>query len=134
MAGKIAFELVSPERLILSVEADMVTVPGGDGDFGALPRHAPLISTVRPGVIGVHEDGAVVRSLFVAGGFAEVTGERCTVLADEAVPLDELDRSEVEREIREAREDASDTGNEQVRMAAERRIALGEAKLAALGG
>ena len=134
MADRIAFELVSPERLILSVEADMVTVPGGDGDFGALPRHAPLISTVRPGVIGVYENGAVVGSLFVAGGFVEVTGERCTVLADEAVPLDELDRSEVEREIREAREDASDTENEQVRKAAERRIALGEAKLAALGG
>src|SRR3546814_18203914 len=81
--GKVAFELVSPERLLLSEEVDMVVVPGEEGDFGVLVRHAPLISTLRPGVIKVHNGGSVTEQIFVAGGFAEVTPSRCTVLAEE---------------------------------------------------
>jgi len=131
--GKVSLELVTPERLLLSEEADMVVVPGGAGDFGVLPRHAPLISTVRPGAIRVHDGAGEPRAIFVAGGFAEVTPERCTVLAEEAVPLAELDRAAVERDLREAREDAGDTGDERRRAAALRRAALAEAKLAALG-
>ena len=131
--GKVEFELVTPERLLLSQEADMVVVPGAAGDFGVLPRHSPLISTVRPGTIRLHESGGESSEIFVAGGFAEVTPERCTVLADEAVPLAELDRSEVERELREAREDAADTDDERRRADAERRAAVAEAKLAELG-
>ena len=131
--GKVAFELVTPERLLLSEEADMVVVPGGAGDFGVLPRHSPLISTVRPGAIRLHDGAGEPRAIFVAGGFAEVTPERCTVLAEEAAPLAELDRAEVERELREAREDAADTDDERRRAAAERRAAVAEAKLAELG-
>ena len=131
--GKVSFELVTPERLLLSQEADMVVVPGGAGDFGVLPRHAPLISTVRPGTIRLHDGGGDPAEIFVAGGFAEVTPERCTVLAEEAVPLAELDRAEVERELREAREDAADTDDERRRAGAERRAAVAEAKLAELG-
>ena len=131
--GKVAFELVTPERLLLSQEADMVVVPGGAGDFGVLPRHAPLISTVRPGTIRLHDGGGEPAEIFVAGGFAEVTPERCTVLAEEAVPLADLDRAEVERELREAREDAADTDDERRRAAALRRAAVAEAKLAELG-
>ncbi len=131
--GKVSFELVTPERLLLSQEADMVVVPGGAGDFGVLPRHAPLISTVRPGTIRLHDGGGEPAAIFVAGGFAEVTPERCTVLAEEAVPLAEFDRAEVERELREAREDAADTDDERRRAAAERRAAVAEAKLAELG-
>ena len=82
---KVSFELVTPERLLLSQEADMVVVPGGAGDFGVLPRHAPLISTVRPGTIRLHDGGGEPAEIFVASGFAEVTPERCTVLAEEAV-------------------------------------------------
>ena len=131
--GKVAFELVTPERLLLSQEADMVVVPGGAGDFGVLPRHAPLISTVRSGTIRLHDGGGEPAEIFVAGGFAEVTPERCTVLAEEAVPLADLDRAEVERELREAREDAADTDDERRRAAALRRAAVAEAKLAELG-
>ena len=132
MAG-VAFELVTPERLLLQEEADMVVAPGGDGDFGVLPLHAPLISTLRPGTIRLYREGSEPRAIFVAGGFAEVTPERCTVLAEEAVPLAELDRSRVERELREAREDAADTEDEARRAAALARAAIAEAKLAALG-
>ncbi len=130
---KVAFELVTPERLLLSEEADMVVVPGTAGDFGVLARHAPLISTVRPGTIRLHDGANGLQAVFVAGGFAEVTPERCTVLAEEAVPLAELDRATVERELREAREDAADTDDAHRRTAALRRAAVAEAKLAELG-
>src|SRR5665213_1858789 len=93
MADKLQFELVSPEKLLLSEAVSMVIVPGAEGNFGVLPGHALLISTVRPGVIDVYEDKIVSERIFVSGGFAEVTPERCTVLADEALPLSSLDRA-----------------------------------------
>lgn len=89
MADKILFELVSPAKLLSSSPAEMVVVPGAEGDFGAMPHHAPFISAIRPGVIDVYEDGKVVNRIFVAGGFSEVTPERVTVLAEEAFPLSE---------------------------------------------
>src|SRR3954454_17020108 len=78
----VQFELVSPERLIVSAEVDMVVVPGTEGNFGVLPGHAPLISTIRPGTIDIYQGGAVSERIFVVGGIAEVTPERCTVLAE----------------------------------------------------
>ena len=92
MAEQIQFELVSPEALLMSRPVDMVVVPGVEGDFGALPQHAPFISTLRPGVISVFEGNQVTDRVFVAGGFAEVTAERCTVLAERALPLRDLNR------------------------------------------
>src|SRR3546814_13214524 len=90
--GKVAFELVSPERLLLSEEVDMVVVPGEEGDFGVLVRHAPLISTLRPGVIKVHNVRCVTEQIFVAGGFAEVTLSGCTVLREGSLRVGELQR------------------------------------------
>ncbi|HLS69034.1 MAG TPA: F0F1 ATP synthase subunit epsilon [Kiloniellales bacterium] len=133
MAEKVEFELVSPERLLFSQPVDMVVVPGGDGDFGVLPRHAPMISTLRPGVISVYEQRqAVSQRLFVAGGFAEVTPERCTVLAVDAEPLEEIDRSVTEQALKDAREDVADAKDEHEKTAAARRVAVLEAKLDAL--
>jgi F-type H+-transporting ATPase subunit epsilon len=96
MADKVQFELVSPEKLLLSEAVDMVVVPGTEGNFGVLAGHSLLISTVRPGVIDVYEGNEISERIFVSGGFAEVTAERCTVLADEAVPLSSLDAATVE--------------------------------------
>lgn len=132
MADQIQFELVSPERLLVSEPVEMVVVPGTEGDFGVLPGHAPLVSTVRPGVIAVFEGNRVVQRIFVAGGFAEVTGERCTVLAEQAMPVADIDRAEVDNEIREAREDLAEAKDEAERARMEARIAADEAKLAAL--
>lgn len=132
MAEQVEFELVSPEKLLLSEPVDMVVVPGGDGNFGVLPRHSPLISTVRPGVIDVYNKGAVEKRIFVAGGFAEVTGERCTVLAEEAVPVEEIDRAETEQALKDARDDLTDAKDAAEKDAAESRIKVLEAKLAAL--
>jgi F-type H+-transporting ATPase subunit epsilon len=100
MAGRIAFELVTPERLLLSEPVEMVVVPGTEGNFGVLPGHAPLISTIRPGLIEIYEGQSVTRRIFVVSGIAEVTPERCTVLADEAVSPNTLDRSAVEADLR----------------------------------
>jgi F-type H+-transporting ATPase subunit epsilon len=95
----VQFELVSPERLILSTEVEMVVVPGTEGNFGVLPGHAPLISTIRPGTIDIYQGGAVTERIFVVGGIAEVTPARCTVLADEAMAPSDLDRAAIETEL-----------------------------------
>jgi F-type H+-transporting ATPase subunit epsilon len=131
MADKVQFELVSPERLLVSESVDMVVVPGSEGDFGVLPGHAPFISTVRPGVIEVYEGNTVTERIFVAGGFAEVTGERCTVLAEEAAPLTDVNRAEVEADLRRLNQELAAAGNEAERATIATRIEIAEAKLAA---
>jgi F-type H+-transporting ATPase subunit epsilon len=95
----VQFELVTPEQLLVSRDVDMVVVPGTEGNFGVLPGHSPLISTIRPGTIDIYEGNTIAERIFVAGGLAEVTPERCTVLADEAVPPDSLDRAQLEVEL-----------------------------------
>ena len=147
MADKVKFELVSPEKLLLSEEVAMVVVPGTEGNFGVLPGHALLISTVRPGVIDVYaqDQRAVTQRLFVSGGFAEVTPERCTVLADEAMPAAEIDRSAVEGETKILESEVAGLKDETARAAAEdkpgllarlhafeRRLAAAKAKLESL--
>jgi F-type H+-transporting ATPase subunit epsilon len=132
--GKVEFELVSPEALLLSEPVDMVVVPGEEGDFGVLYQHAPFISAVRPGVIRVHNGGKVTEQIFVSGGFAEVTPARCTVLAEQAVAVAEIDRGAAEQQLRDAREDLDDAKDEQQRGLAERRIAVAEAMIAAASG
>jgi F-type H+-transporting ATPase subunit epsilon len=105
MADKIAFDLVSPEQLLLSEQADMITIPGREGDMGVMIGHAPLISTLRPGTITVSggPQGAE-QKFFVAGGFAEVSAEKLTVLAEEAVPLSQLDSAALELRITAAQD------------------------------
>ena len=99
MAERVQFELVTPERLLLSDMVEMVVVPGTEGNFGVLPGHAPLISSIRPGTIDIYEGNTITRRIFIVSGIAEVTPERCTVLADEALSPDELDRGAIEAEL-----------------------------------
>jgi F-type H+-transporting ATPase subunit epsilon len=134
MADRIQFELVSPERLLLSQAVEMVVLPGAEGDFGALPEHAPTVAALRPGVITVFDNGQVTDRVFVAGGFAEVTPERCTVLAERALRVSELDRATAEKAIADARDDLVDAKTDIARAAAENEIAVGEAAIAALEG
>jgi F-type H+-transporting ATPase subunit epsilon len=108
----------------------MVVVPGAEGDFGVLRGHAPLISTLRLGVIDIHESGAVAERIFVAGGFAEVTAERCTVLAEQATRLGDLDRGAIEAELKGLRDRLSVADAAAERAALDQRIAIAEAKLA----
>jgi F-type H+-transporting ATPase subunit epsilon len=100
MPERLEFELVTPERLLVSEPVEMVVVPGTEGNFGVLPGHAPLISTIRPGMIEIYEGQRVTRRIFVVSGVAEVTAERCTVLADEVALPDTLDRGALESDLR----------------------------------
>ena len=131
MADTVEFELVSPEHLLLSAPVEMVVVPGSEGDFGVLPGHAPMISTVRTGVIATYAGGAVDKRIFVAGGFAEVTGERCTVLAEEAVALDDISRADADARVTAAREAVDGALDEAQRTQAEARLATAQALQAA---
>jgi F-type H+-transporting ATPase subunit epsilon len=97
-------ELVSPEKLLLSRAVEMAVLPAAEGEMGVLPGHSPMIVALRGGIITVTENGQVTDRLFVGGGFAEVTPERCTVLADEATPVAQLSRAAAESRIREAEE------------------------------
>src|SRR3984885_14292858 len=148
MADRVQFELVTPERLGLSTMVEMVVVPGTEGNFGVLPGHAPLISTIRPGMIEIYETRPTVSErIFVVSGIAEVTPERCTVLAEEAMAPTSLDRTALEAELqviegnlpslRDQVGRATATGTDRDRLAAELRSlehqqAVARAKLQAL--
>ncbi len=122
MAETIQFELVSPERLLLAEEAEMVVVPGREGDFAVMAGHAPLLSSLRSGGIDVHGDGGIRHRIYVAGGFAEVSGDRLVVLAEEALPVADLDRAALEQRIRNAEEDVEDAETDEKRMDAQQRL------------
>src|ERR1043166_4100033 len=101
------FDLVSPEKLLFSGEVEQVDVPGSEGDFGVLAGHAPLVSTLRPGILTMYQAGGNLR-VAVDGGFAEVGPSGLTVLADMAVPVEEFDRDVLAGAIKDTEEDVAD--------------------------
>ncbi|MFZ4762685.1 MAG: ATP synthase F1 subunit epsilon [Alphaproteobacteria bacterium] len=101
----IEFELVSPERLLLSEPAEMVVMLGTDGYFGVMYGHVAMISSLKAGVVDVYQDGKIKRQLFVAGGFAEVMAERCTLLAEEAVDVEDLNAELLGEQIKNIQEE-----------------------------
>jgi F-type H+-transporting ATPase subunit epsilon len=127
--AKLRFDLVSPERALRSGEVHMVVVPGSEGDFGVLAGHAPFMSTIRPGAIQVYADAAdtVPARIFIDGGFAEVNETGLTILAEAAVPVEELQPEAIASDLQDARDDLRDAGSEAERVVAERRIARLEA-------
>src|ERR1051326_6928021 len=111
MPDKVAFDLVSPERLLLSEEADMVTIPGADGYMGVLAGHMPLVTTLKPGVIEVAGGASIGdRRFFVLGGFAKVSPTKITVLAEEAMPMADVDSVALEERIKDARSEERRVG------------------------
>jgi F-type H+-transporting ATPase subunit epsilon len=117
MAATLQLEVVSPERLLVSEQVEMVVVPGTEGYFGVLPQHMLLLSTLRPGVIDVYNANQVTERYFVTGGFAEVTGTSCTVLVDEALPVASLTKAFVAERAAKAKAalDAATTDEERRR-------------------
>ena len=107
MADTTLFELVSPERLIMSKDVSMVIIPGTEGLFGVLPRHTSMLSALSPGVVDVYEEDVVTQQFFVINGFAEVTEDRCTVLAEDVILLDKLDPEVLEVKITKMRNDTN---------------------------
>jgi F-type H+-transporting ATPase subunit epsilon len=104
MADKILFDLVSPEKLLLSKAVDMVTVPGTEGYMGVMAGHSPLVSTLRAGMIDIKDEGQDTR-YFIRGGFAEINPTKITVLAEEAIPMSEMDLAILDQRITDAQED-----------------------------
>jgi F-type H+-transporting ATPase subunit epsilon len=99
------FELVSPESIVVSTDASMVIVPGREGDFGVLANHAPLLSSVRPGIVTVTTAEGEEKKIFVAGGFADVNQTQCSVLAEEAINVSDLDKTALEKQVRDLNDD-----------------------------
>ena len=131
MADKLNFDLVAPEARVFQGEVDMVVVPGSEGDFGVLAGHAPFMSTIRSGAIAIHE-GAEIRRTFIHGGFAEVTPDGLTILAEEAIDLSEVDPADVERQLTEAREEIGQARDEDETREAQNRVEKFEALLQTL--
>lgn len=134
VADKVAFQLVAPERLLAAAEVDMVVVPGAEGDFGVLPLHSPFMSVLRPGVIETHDGGRVSERIFVGGGFAEVNERGCTVLAEEAMPVAEIDAAQARRRLSHAQDDLNEATDDVARARCERAIRIAEAQIQAAGG
>lgn len=131
MADKLNFALVSPERELFHGEVDHVVVPGSEGEFGVSPSHAPVMSVVKAGALRVLNDGAE-RRIFVNGGFADVTPEGLTVLAEDAVDLAEVDSAQLEQQIKDAQEDVRDATGDVARDAAQRTLTRLEGMRAAM--
>jgi F-type H+-transporting ATPase subunit epsilon len=113
------FELVSPERLLISAQVQQVTVPGTEGLFTVMPNHAPVLSTLRPGVVDVVTAEGAQERIFVRGGFAEVNNSGLTVLAEVAIPLAELDSAALDEQVRDAEEDVADAQDDETRRRAQ---------------
>ncbi|MCH8239421.1 MAG: F0F1 ATP synthase subunit epsilon [Proteobacteria bacterium] len=115
MADTFTFELVSPERLLISEDVESVVVPGSEGDFQVLANHAPVLATLRPGLLDVVLPGGKERRVFVRGGFAEVGPESLTVLAQTAIDAADLDNKALAQEIENAQEDVADAHDDKTR-------------------
>ena len=124
------FDLVSPERLLFSGDVRAVIVPGTEGEFTVLENHAPFMSTLKPGVVTIESDAAAQR-LFVRGGFADVGSGGLTILAEQAIPLQDLSAEKIDADIRDAQEDVDDARDDETRrLAAEKLAQLQELRAA----
>lgn len=108
MAKSLNVELVTPERLLVSADAEMMVVPGVEGEFGVLPGHVPVVSLLKDGVANLYNNKTIDRRFFVIGGFAEVSGERCTLLAEEAFDLDDTDRQAIQDRVTALKDELDD--------------------------
>ncbi|TIU20536.1 MAG: F0F1 ATP synthase subunit epsilon, partial [Mesorhizobium sp.] len=108
MAEAFKFELVSPERLLVSEQVEFVVIPGVDGEMTVLAQHAPVMTMIKPGVVTVKTAAGAEERYVVFGGFADILPSGCTLLAESATHVNDIDRADIARRIQEAREDAAD--------------------------
>jgi F-type H+-transporting ATPase subunit epsilon len=127
------FELVSPERLVFAGEVSQVDVPGEEGEFGVLAGHAPYIATLKPGLLTIYRNGEPQR-IVVRGGLAEMGPTGLTVLAEQAVPVAEIDAAMIAQAVKDAEEDVTDADNDKARDRARARLEQLQTLKSALGG
>jgi F-type H+-transporting ATPase subunit epsilon len=133
MADTFEFEIVAPAASMLSEPAELVIIPGAEGNFGVMPGHAPLLSMLRPGTIEIRDRSLkVLEQIFVEGGFAEVTPERCTILAEEALPVREITREEAETRLKRAHDALMLASTLGVRLTAQHDVRAAEAMVEAV--
>ena len=124
MSETLKYEIVSPERLLKDAEAEMIVVPGTDGDFAVLPNHAPMMSTIRPGVIEIFaEENGDAERLFLKGGLAQVSPAGLTILAEEAIALESVDSADLAQKIADCQEDIEDAKDDVERAGFEKELA-----------
>ncbi|TIT64398.1 MAG: F0F1 ATP synthase subunit epsilon, partial [Mesorhizobium sp.] len=119
MAEAFKFELVSPERLLVSEQVESVVIPGAEGEMTVMALHAPVMTTIKPGVVTVKTVAGKEERYVVFGGFADIVPSGCTLLAESAVAVGDIDRADVARRIQEAKEDVADAKDDQGRSKAE---------------
>ena len=122
MPDAFKFELVSPERLLVSGQVEQVLVPGAEGDMTVLAHHAPVLTTLRPGVLDIGMPGGEHRRYFISGGFAEIGASGLTVLAETAIDLIELDAGQIAQAVQDAEEDVADVAEGAIRDRAQTRL------------
>ncbi|MGX5843422.1 F0F1 ATP synthase subunit epsilon [Mesorhizobium sp. ArgA1] len=123
MAEAFQFELVSPERLLVSEQVEAVVIPGAEGEMTVMAHHAPVMTTIKPGVVTVKTAGGKEERYVVFGGFADIVPAGCTLLAESAVAVGDIDRADLARRIQDAKEDAADAKDDQSRSKAEQFLA-----------
>lgn len=123
MAEAFQFELVSPERLLVSEQVESVVIPGAEGEMTVMAHHAPVMTTIKPGVVTVKTAGGKEERYVVFGGFADIVPAGCTLLAESAVAVGDIDRADLARRIQDAKEDAADAKDDQSRSKAEQFLA-----------
>lgn len=116
------FDLVSPERLLVSEDVTAVVIPGTDGEMTVMAQHSPVMTTIKPGVVTVTKAAGGEERFVVFGGFADIVPDSCTLLAEEAVNVNELDREKVASKIRDAQEDVNDAKDGEAKAAAQSRL------------
>ena len=129
MTDKLDFRLVSPEKLVFEAPVSMAVIPGQEGDFGVLPRHASLISTLRPGLVYIYQDDAILHRIYVGSGFANVNENGCTVMAEDCIFLQDFDKTELESIIREKLEELEIARSTEEKEALHRDLHLANIKL-----
>ena len=129
------FELVSPERKLMSEKAWQVTIPGQEGDFGVRANHSSVVSSIRPGVVEIiSTQGAAPTKIFIAGGFADVTASNCTILAEEAMMLEDLNQDQIEKDIAEIEKNLAATKDKVEEIRYTKQLEMAKAKLTAVTG
>jgi F-type H+-transporting ATPase subunit epsilon len=134
MTQKIAFELVSPEAKLIAEDVIMAVIPGSEGEFGVLSGHMPLVANVSTGVVSIYREtmNDVSERVFIAGGVADVTGEQCTVLAEQAINVNDIDKADIEQKMKDIQETLSNANDKAEISSLQKRLFVYKAVLSAV--